>query len=249
MSGRHTGDWQARPVRRRSDEVHGLVVQTEIVLRSRGSAVSARADDDRDIVDTETQRNPRQRRKRTQRTDVLHTRDDNVRSRVGHVSQCRREGRVRSLEAVRDVVEPKLRTRYVGLFLKVLGYRFRDDIPTKLAVFERLVHDYENQKTKTANDDINNGVTMLGNGGHASERAPHLEQREDHKLDTEAKRDSRDHANTTVHRQSTDANAARREFEEQRQGLRQQRQRQRQGRQGQRQGQGCKERIVQESKE
>ena len=35
-SGRHTGDWQARPARRRSDEVRGLVVQTDIVLRSRG---------------------------------------------------------------------------------------------------------------------------------------------------------------------------------------------------------------------
>ena len=34
-SCRHTGDRIARPVRRRSDEVHGLVVQTEIVPRSR----------------------------------------------------------------------------------------------------------------------------------------------------------------------------------------------------------------------
>ena len=41
-SGRHTGDWQARPVRRRSDELRGLVVQTEIVLQSCGPAVSAR---------------------------------------------------------------------------------------------------------------------------------------------------------------------------------------------------------------
>ena len=40
--------------------------------------------------------------------------------------------------------EPKLRTRYVGLLMNVLGYRFRDDIPTKLAAFERTVHDYEN---------------------------------------------------------------------------------------------------------
>ena len=60
-SGRHKGDWQARPVRRRSDEVRGLVVQTEIVPRNRGSAVPARVDDDRSIFDTETQRNPRQR--------------------------------------------------------------------------------------------------------------------------------------------------------------------------------------------
>ena len=77
----------------------------EIVPRSRGSAVPARVDDDRNIVDTETQRNPRQRRKRTQHTDVQNSGDDNCRSRVGQLSQCRRERRVRGLEAVRDGVE------------------------------------------------------------------------------------------------------------------------------------------------
>ena len=71
-SGRHTGDWQARPVRRRSDVERGLVVQTEIVPRSRGPSVPARVDDDRDIVDTETQRKPRERGKCIQHTDVLH---------------------------------------------------------------------------------------------------------------------------------------------------------------------------------
>ena len=59
-------------------------------------------------------------------------------------------------------LEPKLRTRHVGLLMNVLGYRFRDDIPTKLAAFERTVHDYENQSTKTVDDDIKIGVTMLG---------------------------------------------------------------------------------------
>ena len=125
-SGRHTGDRQARPVRRRSDEVRGLVVQTEIVPRSRGSAVPARVGDNGSIVDTETQRNPRQRRKHSQHADVLHSGDDNYRRRVGQV------------------------------------YRFRDDIPTKLSEFERTVHDYENQSTKTVDDDIKIGVTMLG---------------------------------------------------------------------------------------
>ena len=85
---------------------------------------------------------------RTQRTDVLHSGDDNCRSRVGQVSQCRRERGARGLEAVRFGMEPKLRTRYVGLLMNVLGCRFRDDIPTKLAAFERTVHDYENQSTK-----------------------------------------------------------------------------------------------------
>ena len=74
-------------------------------LRSYFGAVDQRYDDDRDMVDTETQRNPRQRRKRTQRTDVLLSGDDKCRSRVGQVSQCRRQRGVRGLEAVRDGVE------------------------------------------------------------------------------------------------------------------------------------------------
>ena len=47
-------------VRRRSDEVRGSVVQTEIILGSRGPAVSAGTDDDRSIVNTETQRDAQQ---------------------------------------------------------------------------------------------------------------------------------------------------------------------------------------------
>ena len=118
-----------------------------------------------------------------------------------------------------------------------MEHRFRDDIQTKLAAFERTVHDYENQSTKTV-DDIKMGVTMLGMEDMRVKK-PHPEQRQDHRLDTDTRRDSRDHANTAVHRQSTNANEAWSESEEQGQG-------QRQGRQGQRQG--CKERIVQESK-
>ena len=120
--------------------------------------------------------------------------------------------------------------------MNVLGYRFRDDIPTKLAAFERTVHDHENQSTKTVDDDIKTGVTMLGMEDMRVKE--HFIR--NHKLESDARRDSRDHANTTVHRQSINANAARSESEEQRQGQRQQRQRQ---------GQGCEERIVQETKE
>ena len=58
--------------------------------------------------------------------------------------------------------KPKLRTRYAGLLMNVLVYGFRDDIPTKLAAFERTVHDYENQSATTVDDDIKIGVTMLG---------------------------------------------------------------------------------------
>ena len=163
------------------------------------------------------------------------------------LDKCHNAGVNEGFEAWRQFVmewEPKLRTRYVGLLMNVLGYTFRDDIPTKLAAFERLVHDNENQSTKTVDDDIKIGVTML-DGGHASERAPHPEQRQNHKLEPDVRGDSRDHENTTVHRQSTTANAARSESKEQKQRQREQRQRQRH--QGQRQGNECEKRIVQES--
>ena len=58
------------------------------------------------------------------------------------MSQC---GVNEGFEAWRQFViewEPKLRTRFVGLLMNVLGYRLRDDMPTKLAAFERTVHDY-----------------------------------------------------------------------------------------------------------
>ena len=32
------------------------------------------------------------------------------------------------------------------------GYRFRDDIPNKLAAFERTIHDHENHSEKTEDD-------------------------------------------------------------------------------------------------
>ena len=63
--------------------------------------------------------------------------------------------------------EAELRTRYVGLLTNVLVYRFRSDIPTKRAAYERTVHDYENQSTKTVDDDIKISDDA-GNGGHAS---------------------------------------------------------------------------------
>ena len=228
-SNRHTGDRKAKPVRRRSDEVCGLVVQTEIVPRSRRSAVSRGVDEDRVIVDTKTQRKPRERGKRTQHADVLQ--------------------QLEGFEAWRQFVmewEPKLRTRYVGLLMNVLGYRFRDDIPTKLAAFERTVHDYENQSTKTVDDDIKIGVTMLGIKDMRVKE--HLIQDSVRITSWNQMREEiLEHENTTAHRQSTNANAARSESEEQRQGQREQKQRQRQGHQGQRQGQGCEKRIVQES--
>ena len=81
------------------------------------------------------------------------------------LDKCHNAGVNEGFEVWRQFVmewEPKLRTRYVGLLMNVLEYRFRDDIPTKLAAFERTVHDYENQTTKTVDDDMQIGVTMLG---------------------------------------------------------------------------------------
>ena len=80
------------------------------------------------------------------------------------LDKCHNAGVNERFEAWRQFVMewgPKLRTRYVGLLMNVLGYRLRDDIPTKLAAFERTAHDSENQSTKTV-DDIKIGVTMLG---------------------------------------------------------------------------------------
>ena len=70
----------------RSDEVHGLVVQTENILRSCGLAVSAVVEDDRSSVNTETRREAQLRGELPQQTDVLHTRDDNDRIGIGQVS-------------------------------------------------------------------------------------------------------------------------------------------------------------------
>ena len=85
-----------------------------------------------------------------------------ARSRVGQVSQRQRERSVRGLEAVRDEVGvPSFERGVVGLLMNVLGYRFRDEIPSWRRSRE-LVHDYEKQSTKTADDDIKMGVTMLG---------------------------------------------------------------------------------------
>ena len=81
------------------------------------------------------------------------------------LEKCHNAGVNEGFEAWRQFVmewEPKLRTRFVGLLMNVLSYQFRDDIQNKLAAFERLVHDNESQSSKTVDDDIKIGVTMLG---------------------------------------------------------------------------------------
>ena len=160
-SGRHTGVWQARPVRRGSDEVRGWVVQTEIVPRP----VDHRYQ--QELTTTEASSIPRLNATLGSEESALSTQMYHilVMTTAGAVlDNCHNAGVNEGLEAWRQFVmewEPKLRTRYVVL-MNVLVYRFRDDIPTKLAAFERTVHDCENQSTKTVDDDIKIGVTMLG---------------------------------------------------------------------------------------
>ena len=78
------------------------------------------------------------------------------------LDKCHNASVNEGFEAWRQFVmewEPKLRTRYVGLLMNVLGYRFRD-ISTKLAAENRTR--LRDQSTKTVEDDIKIGVTMLG---------------------------------------------------------------------------------------
>ena len=143
---------------------------------------------------------------------------------------CHNDGVNEVFEAWRQFVmkwEPKLRTRCVGLLMNVLG----TDSETTFQAGG--VRETRARLRETINKDRRrrhqDGCDDARDGGRAIQRAPHPEQRQNHKMESNARGDSRDHANTTVHRQSTNANAARSESEEQRQGQR---------RQGQRQGKG-----------
>ena len=124
-------------------------------------AVSRRVDDDRDIVDTETQRNPRQRRKRTQHADVLHSGDDNCKSRVGQVSQCRRERSVRGLEAVRDGVGAQASNEVCGTLDECAGVPIQSRHSKQAGGVRENRTPLREPSTKTVDDDIKMGVTML----------------------------------------------------------------------------------------
>ena len=118
---------------------------------------------------------------------------------------------------------------------------FKDDIPSKLAAFERLVHDYENQSTKDRRRHQDRRDDA-GDGGHASQRAPHPEQREGSRA---GHRCEKRFSYITRTQQYIDSRPVRRVKEH---GARA-KTGQRQGRQRQRQGQRWKERIVQDGKE
>ena len=179
----------------RSDEACGFVVQTEIVPRSRGSAVSRGVDEDRVIVDTKTQRKPRERGKRTQHADVLHSGDDNCRSRVGQVSQCRRERRIRGLKTVRDGMGAQTSDEVCGTPDERAGVQITRRHSNKAG----SIRENHTQTTRTSPQRPLENMRV--------KEQPHPEQRQNHKLESNARGDSRDHENTTVHRQSTNANA------------------------------------------
>ena len=76
------------------------------------------------------------------------------------------------------------------------------------------MHDYENQSTKTVDDDIKIGVTMLGmEDMRVKEHLIRNSVRITSWNQSDARGDSRNYANTTVHRQTTNANALRSESE------------------------------------
>ena len=75
------------------------------------------------------------------------------------LNECHKAGENEGFEAWRQFVmewEPKL----VGLLMNVLSYRHKDDIPTKLTAFERLIH--ESQSPEAVDDDNKTVVTVLG---------------------------------------------------------------------------------------
>ena len=81
------------------------------------------------------------------------------------LDKCHNAGVNEGFEAWRQFVlewEPKLRSRFVGLRMQAMAYKFTGDIPSALAAFERLVRDYESQSNKKIDDDEKIGVVLLG---------------------------------------------------------------------------------------
>ena len=95
--------------------------------------------------------------------------------------------------------EPELRTKFVGLLMNVavisVPRRQSNQAGGVLENRARLREPVIKDRRRRHQDRRDNA----GKGGHASERAPNSEQREDHKLESDARGDSGVHANTTVH--------------------------------------------------
>ena len=69
------------------------------------------------------------------------------------------------LEAYRQLYleyNPRLKTRYVGLFVEILRYKFEGDLVTCIEAFERKVREYEKQSGKDIDDETIIGIVILG---------------------------------------------------------------------------------------
>ena len=145
----------------------------EVKIDTRGRAVRQREADGADAADPENKRakqsgptredatmEPEVARLSTQLYYIL------VMTTSGSaLDKCHNAGANEGFEAWRQFVlewEPKLRSRFVGLRMQAMAYKFTGDIPSGLAAFERLVRDYESQSNKKIDDDEKIGVVLLG---------------------------------------------------------------------------------------
>ena len=92
---------------------------------------------------------------------LLHTRDDNCRSRVGQVSQRRRERRVRGLEAVRDGVGAQASNEVRGTPDECAGVPIQRRHSNQAGGVRENRARLREPINKDVDDDIKIGVTML----------------------------------------------------------------------------------------
>ena len=81
------------------------------------------------------------------------------------LDKLRNSGENEGLEAYRQlylVYNPRLKTRYVGLLLEILRYKFEGDLVTCIDAFERKVREYEKQSGKDIDDETIIGIVILG---------------------------------------------------------------------------------------
>ena len=81
------------------------------------------------------------------------------------LDKLRNSGENEGLEAYRQLYleyNPRLKTRYVGLLLEILRYKFEGDLVTCIEAFERKVREYEKQSGKDIGDETIIGIVILG---------------------------------------------------------------------------------------
>ena len=85
--------------------------------------------------------------------------------RGGALTKVNNAGESEGAEAWRSFAaewDPKIRARYVGSLMHVLSLIFSGDISAAIEEFERKVRAYEQQSSKTGDDDIKCGITIKG---------------------------------------------------------------------------------------